>query len=255
VTTSNPTSSVASEVGRCSSEKLTADAGASLVTHNGISAVDALIGRRSVRRFLPTPVSAEVIEAILTVASRAPSGVNSQPWMVHVVTGETRQRLSRAVLSAAEAGMTSEEYPYMPKVLKEPYLSRRRKVGLDLYARYGIDRHDLPARKKAMLRNFEFFGAPVGFFFVMDRAMELGSWLDCGMFMQSVMTVARAFGLETCPQQAWCDYGNVVHETLKIPAELILLSGMAIGHVDPTAPENALVTERSPPSLFAIQHV
>jgi nitroreductase len=196
-----------------------------------------------------------VIEAILAVASRAPSGVNSQPWMVHVVIGEARERLSRAVLIAAEADMKSEEYLYLPKVMKEPYLSRRRKVGLDLYARYGIDPRDFSARKKAMLRNFEFFGAPVGLFFVMDREMKLGSWLDCGMFMQNIMTVARAFGLDTCPQQAWCDYGNVVHETLKIPAERILLSGMAIGHVDPTAPENALVTERSPPSLFAIQHV
>jgi nitroreductase len=84
--------------------------------------------------------------------------------------------------------------------------------------------------------------------------MTLGSWLDCGMFMQNVITMARAFGLETCPQQAWCDYGSVVHQVLDIPAEHILLSGMALGYIDPTAPENALVTERAPASMFAIRH-
>lgn len=225
-----------------------------VVEHNGISAFEAVVGRRSVRRFLPTPVSNDVIETILNAAARAPSGVNAQPWMVHIVTGETRERLSRAVTSAVEVGSQSAEYRYLPEVMNEPYLSRRRKIGFDLYALYGIDRRDVAARKEAMLRNYTFFGAPVGLFFVMDRDMTLGSWLDCGMFMQSVMTVARAFGLDTCPQQAWCDYGGVVHQVLDIPAQHTLLSGMALGYIDPTAPENKLVTERAPSATFAARH-
>ena len=100
-----------------------------------------------------------------------------------------------------------------PSPVMEPYLSRRRKVGYDLYKLYGIARDDFEARKKAMLRNFEFFGAPVGLFFTMERCLLLGSWLDCGMFMQNVMIIARAYGFETCAQQAWCEYGRVLHNT------------------------------------------
>ncbi|MBB5685953.1 nitroreductase [Sphingobium boeckii] len=219
-----------------------------------ISALDAVKGRRSVRRFLPDPVSEPVIEAILQASSRAASGTNIQPWLVHVVTGKTRDSLSSAVLRAAEAEETSLEYPYLPARLKEPYLSRRRKVGFDLYALYGIDRHDMPARKAAMMRNFDFFGAPVGLFFTMERDMPQGAWLDCGMFMQNVMITARAYGLETCPQQAWCDFGAVVHAELGIPDDHILLSGMALGTIDPSAPENTLVSERAGVDEFGTWH-
>lgn len=176
-------------------------------TPSGLSAVAAVSGRRSVRRFLSDPVSPEVLRDILQTAARAASGVNMQPWLVHVVTGETRARLSRVVSAAAEADETSLEYSYLPEAIPEPYLSRRRKLGFDLYALQGIAREDRPARKAAMLRNYDFFGAPVGLFFTLDRSMTCGSWLDCGMYMQSVMIVARAHGLETCPQQAWCDFG------------------------------------------------
>jgi nitroreductase len=224
------------------------------LAEKSLSALEAVTGRRSIRRFLPTPVSEETVHAILAAASRAASGTNFQPWLVHVVTGTARDRLSAAVISAASAGETSLEYSYIPETVKEPYISRRRKVGYDLYEKYGIDRGDYPARKAAMLRNFEFFGAPVGLFFTMDRDMALGAWLDCGMFMQNVMIVARAYGLETCPQQAWCDFGAVVHRELGIPAEQILLSGMALGMPDMGASENTLVTERVTPEEFATWH-
>ncbi|HEX7853534.1 MAG TPA: nitroreductase [Sphingobium sp.] len=220
----------------------------------GLSALDAVTGRRSVRRFLPTPVGEDIVRVLLAAASRAPSGTNIQPWLVHVVTGAAKERLSAAARAAAEADRFSMEYPYLPEKMKEPYLSRRRKVGFDLFARYGIDRHDMPARKAAMLRNYDFFGAPVGLFFTMERDMALGAWLDCGMFMQNVMIAARGLGLETCPQQAWCDIGAVVHQELDIPDEHILLSGMALGHVDPAAPENGLVSDREPVDAFTSWH-
>ena len=139
--------------------------------------------------------------AILHGAARAPSGTNIQPWKVHVVTGAARERLSRAVLDAARLGRRSEEYAYMPSPLKEPYLSRRRNIGFELYRLYGIERNDLEARKHAMLRNFEFFGAPVGLFFAMERYLLEGSWLDCGMFMQNVMILAREYGWRLVPSR------------------------------------------------------
>jgi nitroreductase len=135
-----------------------------------MSPLEAIAGRRSVRRFLPDPVPEATVRAILGGASRAASGTNIQPWLVHVVTGEARERLSAAVRVAAEADDKSPEYAYEPEQMWEPYLSRRRKIGYDLYAKYGIERTDFPARKAAMLRNFTFFGAPVGLFFTMERA-------------------------------------------------------------------------------------
>ena len=216
--------------------------------------VAGVVNRHCTRRFLPTPVPMEVMRAILAGAARAPSGTNYQPWHVHVVTGAAKERLSRAVLAAAEAGERSEEYPYAPEPVVEPYLSRKRRVGYELYRLYRIGRDDYPARMRAMLRNFEFFGAPVGIFFTMERSLLYGSWLDCGMFMQNVMILARAYGLETCPQQAWCEFGKAVHAELNIPDTHVLVSGMAIGRIDRTAPENLLVTERETVDGFSQFH-
>lgn len=222
--------------------------------HPDVATIDAVTGRRSVRAFLPTPVSDETIRAILKGASRAASGTNIQPWLVHVVRGEARERLSQAAITAMEAGDTKLEYAYLPEVMKEPYLSRRRKIGYDLFVKYGIARDDYPARRVAMLRNYSFFGAPVGLFFTMERDNALGAWLDCGMFMQNVMVLARAHGLETCPQQAWCDIGPVVHRVLDIPEDLVVLSGMALGFEDSDAAVNSLVSDRVPVDEFTTWH-
>jgi nitroreductase len=219
-----------------------------------VSAIDAVTGRRSVRAFLAEPVSDKVVRAILDGARRAASGTNIQPWLVHVVTGAARERVSQAVQAAAKNGESSLEYAYLPKTMKEPYLSRRRKIGYDLYARQGIARDDYPARQASMLRNFTFFGAPVGLFFTMDRDHALGAWLDCGMFIQNVMILARGYGLETCPQQAWCDFGPVVHRELAIPDEQLILSGMALGREDPLAAVNSLVSERVAVDNFTTWH-
>jgi nitroreductase len=216
--------------------------------------MDAVAGRRSIRSFLPTPVPDEVVLQILEAASRAPSGQNMQPWLVHFVTGETRDRLCQEVTRAAQRDERSEDYPYFPHQIREPYLSRRRKVGFDLYALHGVDRNDLEARKRVMLRNFQFFGAPVGLFFTMERDWGYGAWIDLGMMMVNVMTVARAFGLETCPQQAWCEFGVPVRRVLGVPDDHVIVSGMALGQADYAAKENSLVTERAPPSDYVIRH-
>ena len=167
---------------------------------------------------------------------------------------ERRATAFHARFAAAENGETSLEYAYLPETIKEPYLSRRRKIGFDLLALYGVDRYDLTGRKAGMLRNYDFFGAPVGLFFSMDRDMALGAWLDCGMFMQNVMIMARAHGLETCPQQSWCEYGQGVHRELGLPDDRLLLSGMALGYADLDAIENTLVSTRAPVDEFTNWH-
>lgn len=226
-----------------------------MVPDRMISAFDAVEGRRSIRQFLPDKVPEDAVYQILEAASRAPSGQNMQPWMVHYVTGDTRARLCREVKAAALADERSDEYDYFPQEIREPYRARRRKVGFDLFGIYGIGREDMAGRKRALLRNFDFFDAPVGLFFVMERDWGYGAWIDMGNFMTNVMTLAPAFGLQTCPQQAWCEYGAAVRRVLPVADHHVIISGMALGFADPDAPVNRLVTERAPPAAFVTRHV
>ncbi|MCM0043616.1 MAG: nitroreductase [Burkholderiaceae bacterium] len=219
-------------------------------------AVDnAITSRRSVRAFLPTPVARADIEAILSVASRAPSGSNTQPWKVYVLTGEIRQRLSQRILDAyldpQQAAQHKEEYDYYPREWVSPYVDRRRKVGWDLYALLGLTRDNKAGMQAQHGRNYAFFDAPVGLIFTIDRVMEQGSWLDYGMFLQSVMVAARARGLDTCPQAAFTQFHRVIADTLQIPDGEQLVCGMALGHADGSKVENTLATERAPVSEFA----
>lgn len=221
---------------------------------NCMTVREAILGRRAVRRFLPDPVGAELVRSILDDAARAPSGTNTQPWLVHVVTGEAREHLCREVEAAALRGETGLEYDYSLKDPGEPYISRRRRIGFDLYALHGVERGDLAGRRRVALLNYDLFGAPVGLFFCMERRLLLGSWLDMGLFMQNVMLLARAHGLETCPQQAWCELGPVVHRVLGIPEAHVIVSGMAMGFEDKTAKVNTLRSVREPVSSFATFH-
>lgn len=214
----------------------------------------AVVGRKSVRGFKPDAVPLDLVMRIIADAARAPSNTNTQPWRVHVAIGEAKERLTRMVTEAATSGPQQNEYRYNPDEMPEPYLSRRRKVGFDLYGLAGIARGDMEGRKRQALKNYTFFGAPVGLFFTMDKGMALGSWLDLGMFMQNVMVLARGHGLETCPQAAWVYYGPVVHKALSIPDDEIMLSGMALGVPDWTIPENKLETERAATADYVVVH-
>ena len=229
------------------------------VTAASTAAVDAAITtRRAVRAFLPTPVPRETIEAILAVASRAPSGSNTQPWRVHVLTGEVRASLTRKILAAfddeAERARHSEEYPYYPPEWFSPYIERRRKLGWDLYATVGIAKGDKARMHAQLARNYKFFDAPVGLVFTIDRRLVQGSWLDYGTFLQNVMVAARGRGLDTCPQQSFTLFHRIIEEHLGLAPEEMVVCGMALGHADPAAPENGLVTEREPVSGFARFH-
>lgn len=217
--------------------------------------VDEVIrGRRSVRAFLTTPVPKETLLEILDVAARAPSGTNTQPWKVTVVSGSKKEDLSRELIETAlnperDAEQT-QEYSYYPEKWIHPYIDRRRKVGYDLYGLLGIPKGEKEGMNRQFARNYAFFDAPVGLFFTIDRILGQGSWLDYGMFLQNVMIAARARGLDTCPQAAFAKYHRIVARHLEIPDTEMLLCGMALGYEDATKIENTLRTEREPASGF-----
>lgn len=216
----------------------------------------ALLSRRSVRGFLPTPVPRATIEGILTLAARAPSGTNCQPWKVYVATGAARDALSRDLVAAHDAsaaGATGhgEEYAYYPQQWREPYLTRRRALGWAYYGVMGIGKGERARTHAQHRKNYTFFGAPVALFFALDRELERGSWLDLGMFVEGVMIAARAYGLHTIPQAAHNAYHRIVRRHLRIPDAEVMACGMALGAIDESAPENALTTEREPVAAFA----
>ncbi len=226
-------------------------------TLDATAIVDAAItSRRSVRGFLPTPVSREQVEHLLEVASRAPSGTNMQPWQVHVVSGAAQRKLTEALVAAhyRHGDEHDAEFEYYPAHFPEPYKSRRRKVGWDLYGLVGIKKGDSEKMAVQVARNYQFFDAPVGLIFTMDRVLEVGSWLDYGMFIENIMIAARGAGLHSCPQVAFARYHKVLREHLGIPDDQIVICGMSIGFIDETAPANALKTERVPVSAFSTFH-
>jgi len=213
---------------------------------------EALNTRLTVRAFLHRPVEARVIREILETAKRAPSGGNLQPWHVWVVAGDELVRFKALIREKMSANPRGEgtEYHIYPPDLKEPYKSRRFKVGEDMYATIGVARDDKMGRLMQFARNFEFFGAPCALFFAIDRQMQQGQWADLGMFMQSIMLLAREHGLHTAPQEAWAIWYKTVGEFLSIPPELMLFCGMGIGYGDPQAPINSLRSERAPLDSF-----
>ena len=221
-----------------------------------ISVDEAITGRRSVRAFLPDPVSRETIEHILSVASRAPSGTNTQPWQVHVLFSEARQQLTDAVVDAFknEQGQPDHERLYYMTEWREPYISRRRKVGWDMYGLVGITKDNREGMIEQTARNYKFFDAPVGLIFTIDQDMHWGSWLDIGMFLENVMLAARGQGLETCPQAAFANYHKVVRKVLDIPDSQAIVCGMSIGKEDTSSVINELVTVREPVETFTTFH-
>jgi len=217
-------------------------------------AFQALGSRRSVRAFHPDkPVERRVVEQILELASRAPSGTNTQPWKVRVVSGATRDRLCARLMQAHESGEADceEEYHYYPTQWFEPYSSRRKQLGKALYAVAGVAKGDLAAMKRQLGRNYQFFGAPVGLLICVDRRLEIGSWLDLGTFLMGIMVAARGFGLDTCPQQAFARFHRLIRAELDIPPQEYVVCGMALGYEDSAAAVNGLVTVRESVDAFA----
>ncbi len=215
-----------------------------------MSATEAVTSRRSIRAFTDRAVERETIETILRDASRAASGTNIQPWLVTVLQSQAQRDLIDAVQSAFDDGNSATDDKYYPSEFVEPYLARRRKIGWDMYGLLGIERgqHDKMAAQHR--KNYEFFGAPVGMVFSMHETMSYGGWLDLGLFMGNIMTLAREHGLDTCPQAAWREYESVVHDALGLPAEHKVIVALALGYEDTAEKVNELRTERAPLADF-----
>ena len=213
----------------------------------------ALDSRMSCRAFLPDPVPAATLRQILQGASRAPSGGNLQPWHVDVLTGAPLAALvERIRLQVPEHPLGhTPEYPVYPSPLAEPYRTRRHRNAEDLYATIGVPRGDRAARLRQFARNYAGFGAPVLLFVCIDRGMGSAQWVDVGMFMQSIMLLAREYGLHTCPQESWSGWYREVGEAIALPASRMLFAGIALGYRDESAPINRLRTERAPLAEFA----
>ena len=211
----------------------------------------AITSRRSMRRFLSDPVPKDMVEKLLSIASRAPSGTNIQPWKVYAVAGETLSALSAAILEAYDGDDSYErEYNYYPLEFSDVQLARRRKVGWDLYGLLGIEKGNKDKMHAQHGRNFIFFDAPVGLMFTIERDLQTGSWLDYGMFLQNIMIASRGMGLHTCPQAAFANYHAIIREQLEISEDEVVVCGISLGYADPDAVENTLVTEREPVDGF-----
>jgi len=208
--------------------------------------LEAIRARRSIRAFTSEPVSKETIDTLLELSQRSPSGTNTQPWHIYVCTGAVKEAISREVLELARAGKgtTYEDEDYYPETWNDLHRDRRRGVGWALYGLLGIKKGDREGSARQMARNFEFFGAPVGLFITVDSYLTRGSWADAGMYAQTIMLAAKGLGLDTCPQAAWIPYQEPIYRHLEIPDDQDLVTGMCLGHADPDAIENTLVSER-----------
>jgi nitroreductase len=215
---------------------------------------EAVASRYSCRAFLPTPVPEQTVREIVELAARAPSASNAQPWRVYAIAGERLEALKAQLRPRMPAELPHGEgspYTIFPKPFGEPYSARRFAVGELLYKSLGIPREDKPARYQQYARNYEFFGAPVGLFFAREEAHGPAQWADIGGYLQTVALLAKDYGLDTCPQQAWISFHKTVRAFLDLPDHLMVYSGMALGYADASAPINQWRSPRAPLADFA----
>jgi hypothetical protein len=218
----------------------------------------AITSRMSVRAFTSEPVERAVLAHMLEVASRSPSGTNTQPWKVYVLQGASRDRLVAQVCAAHDAVRADpslgaqyvEEYDYYPQKWVSPYIDRRRENGWGLYGLLGIGKGDKDQMHAQHQRNYRFFDAPVGLMFTLDRVLGRGSLVDYGMFMQNIMVAARGHGLSTCPQAAWNGFAKIILPHLGAGPDEMLVCGMALGYADEAAAVNGFHTPRVPVQDF-----
>ena len=221
-----------------------------------ITVSEAVARRRSVRAFLDTPVDMVVLRDVVAKATRAPSGGNLQPWHLHIATGEPLARLKAAARASLAQSVLGEgaEYAVYPKDLADPYRARRYAVGEALYASLGVPREDKAARLAWFARNYALFDAPVGLFCFVPRDHGPPQWSDCGMMLQTLMLLLVEAGLDSCAQEAWAILPKTVAATFAVPDQLMLFTGMAIGHRDPAAPVNQWEVPRAPLDEVATFH-
>ena len=210
---------------------------------------DAVAQRKSIREFLDTPISSELVKSLLIKASRAASGGNLQPWKIYVLNGKSMDDF--LIFQQAWDEPEQPAYDIYPSKLKEPYRTSRFELGEQMYSLLGIPREDKDARIAQVMKNFEFFGAPCAFFCFVDRQMGPPQWSDLGMFLQTFMLLAQEAGLDTCAQEAWSMKHDSVSKFLQSGDEDILFCGMCIGKKNENAVINALNSERRPLDTWA----
>lgn len=216
-----------------------------------MNTLDALQQRKSVRAFLDREVEQDKINTILRTARHAPSGTNIQPWQVAVVSGVTKQELQKEIETSFRNGvMGKADYRYYPYEWKNPYKSRRMTCARQMYNTLQIERKDKQRRLDQWAANYRAFDAPVMLLFFMDSTMETGSFIDYGMFLQSIMLAAVELGLATCPQASLADFPEIIKNTLDYPQDTLLLCGMALGYEDKEAPINNYRTPRADVESF-----
>lgn len=214
-----------------------------------VDVTQAVLARRSIRQFRSDPVADDQLAELFTLAARAPSGGNVQPWRLYIVNGASMVRL-RAHLATAPA-LELPEYDIYPPALWEPYRTNRFALGEQMYAAVGIPREDKDARLRQFARNADFFGAPAALFCFIDRGMGPPQWSDCGMFLQTFMLLATAAGLGTCAQEYWAVRHGAVAEFVGAPDDEMLFCAVSIGYADEAAPINAVRSERMPLEQWA----
>ncbi|HZZ49941.1 MAG TPA: nitroreductase [Pseudonocardia sp.] len=227
--------------------------------HAAATVEEALLSRRSVRAFLPTPIPRTEVERLLALASRSASNSNCQPWHVHVVMGERKRQLTQALWEVldGEGRAANGEYPYQPAPdgWREPFRTRRATFGEGLYSdTLGIEAHDSRGRKDHHRRNYDFFGAPVGMILTVSRHPLASGLVDAGLFLQALMLLARQAGLDTCPQASFIDFYPVLRQHLRIPADQIAVCGIALGFADPDNRLNRFRTSREAIDSFTTFH-
>ena len=214
----------------------------------------AILQRQSIRAYEDRAVDKEIIRSILDAARWTPSGVNTQPWQIEVVSGASKQTLSEAILAARETSGANPDYDYYPAEWREPYKGRRKACGLALYGALEIGREDKQKAIEAANNNFRFFDAPVGMFFFMDKELGQGSWLDMGMMLQSIMLLAKQYGLDTCPQASLAENPDVVRQQLGVSDDKLLVCGLSMGYAQQDAAVNQYRTERLAVDEFTHWH-
>ena len=221
---------------------------------------DAIRSRHSVRAFLSTPVDAQIIKDILEVACRAPSGTNTQPWKVYVVTDKKRDEMVDRVCKAQleiynhpeKAAEYQETFPYYPEKWISPFIDRRRENGWGLYGLLNIQKGEKEKMAAQQLRNYQLFDAPIGLYFTVNKAMGIGSKMDISMMIQNVMVAAKARGLDTCPQAAWNHFHPIVLEVLGASDDEELVCTVALGYANPDEIVNTFITPREPVENFTV---
>lgn len=201
--------------------------------NNRMNTIETIKQRKSVRAFLNKDVEIDKVKTILDTAKHAPSGVNMQPWRVAVVSGDKKKSIEIKIIEAFTNGEAEQmQYNYYPIKWEDPYKSRRKDTGLLMYSTLNIKKEDKKKQFNQWLKNYSAFDAPVVLYFFIDNSLAKGSYLDYGMFLQSVMLTALELGLGTCTQAALAQYPDIVKKELQISDNKILLCGMALGYED-----------------------